>query len=46
MKAAVQAVNAEGATTTAVGVVHSNAEALRWYEREGFEPFYVTLLRR
>jgi ribosomal protein S18 acetylase RimI-like enzyme len=46
MEAALEAAEAEGATAIAVGVAHSNADAIRWYEREGFEPFYVTLLRR
>ena len=29
----------------AVGVAHTNADAIRFYEREGFEPFYVLMLR-
>ena len=29
-----------------VGVAHSNEDALRFYEREGFEAFYVELIRR
>jgi ribosomal protein S18 acetylase RimI-like enzyme len=28
-----------------VGVAHSNTDAIRFYEREGFEPFYVQLIR-
>ncbi len=34
-----------GASTVLVGVAHSNEGALRFYEREGFEPFYVLLTR-
>jgi ribosomal protein S18 acetylase RimI-like enzyme len=34
-----------GAGSVLVGVAHSNADALRFYEREGFEPFYVSLIR-
>lgn len=38
---------AEGrAGSVLVGVAHSNADAIRFYEREGFEPFYVSLIRR
>ncbi len=35
-----------GATRMAVGVAHANADALRFYAREGFEAFYVLLLDR
>ncbi len=35
-----------GAGALAVGIVHTNADAIRFYEREGFEPFYVEHLRR
>jgi GNAT superfamily N-acetyltransferase len=34
-----------GAGTVLVAVAHSNADAIRFYEREGFEPFYVLMLR-
>jgi len=34
-----------GAATVLVAVAHSNEDALRFYEREGFEPFYVSLIR-
>jgi ribosomal protein S18 acetylase RimI-like enzyme len=34
-----------GARTVLVGVAHSNENAIRFYEREGFEPFYVLLTR-
>ena len=34
-----------GADTVLVGVVHSNEDAIRFYEREGFKPFYVSLTR-
>jgi GNAT superfamily N-acetyltransferase len=43
--AALAAAEAAGATAMAVGVVHSNADAIRFYERAGFEPFYVEMLR-
>jgi ribosomal protein S18 acetylase RimI-like enzyme len=35
----------EGVTALGVGVAHSNAGALRFYERVGFKPFYVEMLR-
>jgi ribosomal protein S18 acetylase RimI-like enzyme len=35
----------QGAETVFVGVAHSNEGALRFYERAGFEPFYVLLVR-
>jgi ribosomal protein S18 acetylase RimI-like enzyme len=35
-----------GATAVLVGVAHSNDDAIRFYEREGFELFYVSLIRR
>jgi ribosomal protein S18 acetylase RimI-like enzyme len=31
--------------SVAVGVAHTNADAIRFYEREGFKPFYVLMLR-
>jgi ribosomal protein S18 acetylase RimI-like enzyme len=34
-----------GARSVAVGVAHTNADAIRFYEREGYEPFYVLMLR-
>jgi ribosomal protein S18 acetylase RimI-like enzyme len=34
-----------GAGSVLVGVAHSNADAIRFYEREGFKPFYVSLIR-
>jgi ribosomal protein S18 acetylase RimI-like enzyme len=34
-----------GAHTVLVGVAHANEGAIRFYEREGFEPFYVLLSR-
>jgi ribosomal protein S18 acetylase RimI-like enzyme len=45
MDAALAAAEAAGVEAIAVGVVHSNAGAIRFYERAGFEPFYVELLR-
>jgi ribosomal protein S18 acetylase RimI-like enzyme len=35
-----------GAGAIAVAVAHTNVDALRFYEREGFEAFYVLLLKR
>lgn len=35
-----------GAQRMAVAVAHANADALRFYAREGFEAFYVLLLDR
>ena len=32
-----------GAARLLVSVAHSNAAAIRFYQREGFEPFYVLL---
>jgi GNAT superfamily N-acetyltransferase len=34
-----------GARTLAVGVAYTNSEAIRFYERHGYQSFYVTLLR-
>jgi ribosomal protein S18 acetylase RimI-like enzyme len=34
-----------GARSVLVGVAHTNEDAIRFYEREGFRPFYVDLLR-
>jgi len=42
--AAREAASARGARRMAVGVAHANAGALRFYEREGFAPFYSLLL--
>jgi ribosomal protein S18 acetylase RimI-like enzyme len=44
-KAAADVATDAGARTVAVGVAHTNADAIRFYEREGFEPFYVLMLR-
>jgi ribosomal protein S18 acetylase RimI-like enzyme len=35
---------AQGISFWAVGVVESNAGAVRFYEREGFRPFYRNML--
>jgi ribosomal protein S18 acetylase RimI-like enzyme len=43
--AALAAAEAAGVKAIAVGVVHSNAGAIRFYERAGFQPFYVEMLR-
>lgn len=45
MDAAVASAEAEGVTAIGVGVAHTNADAIRFYERHGFRPFYVELLR-
>lgn len=42
---AAQVAREAGAATLAVGVAHTNAEAIRFYEREGYRMHYVTLLR-
>jgi ribosomal protein S18 acetylase RimI-like enzyme len=42
--ALVSAARELGAERLLVSVVHANAGALRFYEREGFKPFYVQLL--
>jgi ribosomal protein S18 acetylase RimI-like enzyme len=34
-----------GAGSVLVGVAHSNFDAIRFYEREGFDRFYVSLIR-
>jgi ribosomal protein S18 acetylase RimI-like enzyme len=44
-QAAADVATEAGARTVLVGVAHSNEDALRFYEREGFEPFYVLLIR-
>jgi ribosomal protein S18 acetylase RimI-like enzyme len=45
MDAALDAADAEGVRAIGVGVVHSNVDGIRFYERAGFRPFYVELLR-
>jgi GNAT superfamily N-acetyltransferase len=45
MDAALRTVDEEGIHAVGVGVVHSNVEGIRFYERGGFRPFYVELLR-
>ncbi len=44
-QAAAGVANQAGANTVLVGVAHSNEDAIRFYEREGFKPFYVSLTR-
>lgn len=44
-QAAADVANEAGARTVLVGVAHSNEDAIRFYEREGFKPFYVSLTR-
>ena len=44
-EAAYEVARAAGVRTMVVGVAHSNEGAIRFYEREGFEPFYVLLAR-
>jgi ribosomal protein S18 acetylase RimI-like enzyme len=45
-KAAAEVAAKAGVSTVAVGVAHTNDDAIRFYEREGFEPFYVLMIRR
>jgi ribosomal protein S18 acetylase RimI-like enzyme len=45
MDAALRTAEEEGVHAIGVGVVHSNVEGIRFYERAGFRPFYVELLR-
>jgi ribosomal protein S18 acetylase RimI-like enzyme len=45
MDAALAAADAAGVRAIGVGVVHSNVDGIRFYERAGFTPFYVELLR-
>jgi GNAT superfamily N-acetyltransferase len=45
MAAALAAAQAAGVRAIGVGVVHSNVDGIRFYERSGFKPFYVQLLR-
>lgn len=45
MRAALAAAEAAGVKAMGVGVVHSNAEAIRFYERAGFRQFYLQMLR-
>jgi ribosomal protein S18 acetylase RimI-like enzyme len=45
MDAAVEEAKSAGAAAIGVGVVHSNAAAIRFYERAGFRPFYLQMLR-
>lgn len=44
-EAAADLASEAGIGTLLVGVAHSNVDALRFYDREGFEPFYVLLSR-
>jgi len=44
MSAARAKANACGASTLAVELVHTNEAARRFYESEGFEPFYLSML--
>jgi GNAT superfamily N-acetyltransferase len=45
VEAAAEVATKAGARAVAVGIAHANSDAIRFYEREGFEPFYVLLLR-
>ncbi|HET9023412.1 MAG TPA: GNAT family N-acetyltransferase [Burkholderiaceae bacterium] len=45
LDAALAEADAEGVRAIGVGVVHSNVDGIRFYERAGFKPFYVELLR-
>jgi ribosomal protein S18 acetylase RimI-like enzyme len=44
-QAAADVASEAGARVVLVGVAHSNEDALRFYEREGFKPFYVLMIR-
>jgi ribosomal protein S18 acetylase RimI-like enzyme len=44
-EAAAEVAAQAGVRSVAVGVAHTNADAIRFYEREGFKPFYVLMLR-
>ena len=44
MAAAREAAREMRATNLSVGLVHTNEAARRFYEREGFRPFYLSLL--
>lgn len=45
MDAASEIAREAGAGAVVVGVAHSNEGAIRFYEREGFDDFYVLLMR-
>ncbi len=45
LDAAADVAKEAGAQALAAGVAHTNTDAIRFYEREGFGQFYVTLLR-
>jgi len=45
-EAAAEVAKDAGAGSVAVGVAHTNENAIRFYEREGFKPFYVLMLNR
>ena len=45
MDAALDEATQAGVNAIGVGVVHSNVDGIRFYERAGFKPFYVELLR-
>jgi ribosomal protein S18 acetylase RimI-like enzyme len=45
IEAAIATAEAEGVKALGVGVVHSNADAIRFYERAGFEQFYLQMIR-
>ncbi len=44
-EAAAEIATQTGAGSVLVGVAHSNGDAIRFYEREGYERFYVLLIR-
>ena len=45
MDAAIAAAEEAGVKAIGVGVVHTNQEAIQFYERAGFRHFYVEMLR-
>ena len=44
-EAAVEVAAEAGAESVFVGVAHSNSDAIRFYDRQGFEPFYLTMIK-
>lgn len=44
-EAAAEVAAEAGAGAMFVGVAHTNADAIQFYERQGFEAFYVTMIK-
>lgn len=45
LDAAIEAAEAAGVSAIGVGVVQTNVDGVRFYERAGFKPFYAEMLR-